>query len=523
MLNLQTEISRTPPPGAPALRSTSGEPILYAYGCALLENYIGDYFIYKAVNLETNKSLTLGRRKTPLSPKDIEKTVERIRLSNIAGAARLDADRPYEVQITYEKCNEILYALFKDILPDYGYAIRKEQIALSDGILKTIFDRKTALAEAEVGTGKTLAYLAAAILAKRGRMNGFWNKAFYPKMAYADMAYMPIVVATASIALQKAITKDFIPELSDILLENRIIKTPLTVALRKGREHYACDRYLRSHYESECDEKMRGILKDLLKPASPIDLAEITGLTAHVKRQIRVPSRCAEHCPCRESCRYQRFLREAMNPAIDIQVTNHYYFIADALLRPNGKRPLIPNYQIVIVDEAHKLLSAARSMYGTELSSTAVPSLIEYIKTLSFIIKSAEQSIGLTAKKLFDESKRLFCGLMDNITDDNEDDAERYCVEIGKPATKHLRNIRDIAGRLHDQLAPEPVVGRHTCRKAQILWEINQISERAAVFALHKEHICWLGQPSGNELSLHAIPKGLDKRLYADFWSKGIP
>jgi len=523
MLNLLTEISRTPPPGASALRFARGEPILYAYGCALLEDYIGDYFIYIVVNLETNKRVMLGRRKTPLSSKDIEKTVERIRLSGVAGAARLEADRPYEARITYEKCREILSSVFKDILPDYGYTIRDEQIALADSILKTIYDRKTALAEAEVGTGKTHAYLIAAILAKRGRLNDFWNKAFYPQMAYADMAQMPIVIATASIALQKAIVKDFIPELSQILQENRIIKTPLTAVLRKGREHYICDRYLRSHFESERDVKMRGILNGLLQPSSPIDLAEITGLTAHVKRQIRVPSRCAEYCPFRDSCRFQRFLREAMNPAIDIQVTNHNYLIADALLRSVGKRPLIPNYQIAIVDEAHKLLSAARSMYGAELSSEAVPPLIEYVKKLRFIINSAEQYIGVTAKKLFDENRRLFCGFIDNISDDSEDDVERYCAKFDKASTKHLLNIRDISGRLYEQLASEPVTDRHTYRKTQILWELNQISERAAVFALHNEHVCWLEKPSDKELSLCAIPKDLNTRLFADFWNKGIP
>ena len=69
----------------------------------------------------------------------------------------------------------------------------------------------------------------------------------------------------------------------------------------------------------------------------------------------------------------------------------------------------------------------------------------------------------------------------------------------------------------------EPVIERHTYRKTQILLEINQIRERAAVFALHREQICWLEQPSDNELKLCAIPKDLDKRLFADFWSKGIP
>ena len=523
MLSLQTEISRTPPPGAPILRFAGGKPILYAYGCALLENNLDDHFVYKAVNLETRRSITLGRRRTPLSPREIEKTVKRIRFSVVAGAARLEADRPYGMVIAYEKCREILYAIFKDILPEYGYTVRKEQIALADSILKAIKDRKTVLAEAEVGTGKTLAYLVAAILAKRGRLNDFWNKSFYPNMPYANMAQMPIVISTSSIALQTAIVNDYIPELSRILLENRIIKTPLTVALRKGREHYVCDRYLKSHLDNESDEEMKQILNELIKSSRTIDLAEINGLTAHVKRQIRVPQRCAMNCPYSDSCRYQRFMREAINPAIDIQVTNHNYLIADALHKSAEKRPLIPNYQIVIVDEAHKLLSAARSMYGTELSSDAAASIVEYLKTLRFTIKSAEQSVSITAKKLLYVSERLFRGLVENLPGDTDDDAERYSAGIDQAMAKHLRNIRDIAGRLYDQLTSESVIERHTYRKTQLLWEISQIRDRAAVFAMHREQVCWFEPTKDDKYSLCAIPKDLSGRLFEDFWHRGIP
>ena len=106
---------------------------------------------------------------------------------------------------------------------------------------------------------------------------------------------------------------------------------------------------------------------------------------------------------------------------------------------------------------------------------------------------------------------------------DTEDDAERYCAEIDSAATKHLRNIRDIADRLFEQLTSESVIERHTYRKTQILWEINRIRERAAVFALHREQVCWLEQPSDGVLSLCAIPKDLDRRLFSEFWCRNIP
>ena len=523
MTNLQNQISRTIPPHAEIRQFTGGEPILYAFGCALLENDLGDYFLYTIVNLVTNKSVKLGRRKTPIAPKEIEKTVARIRDSGIAGAARFEAEQPYGKSLILSNCREILNEAFNEILPEYGYSVREEQMALAHTIMETIQERKTILAEAEVGTGKTLAYLIPAIIAKRGRLNDFWNRSFYPEMSYKDMADMPIVIATSSIALQTALVTDYIPELSRMMLEGGVIKEPLTAVLRKGREHYVCDRNLESHYGNEHDSGMKQILAGLFKPLAPIDLAETDGLTPHAKRQISVPPRCGAHCPHRGSCRYMDFVGKAMNPKIDIQVVNHNFLIADAMHRANGKRPLIPNYQAIIVDEAHKFLSAARSMYGAELLSDAAPSALEHLDTLSFNSKPAWLAIRTMAKKLHDESKRLFRSLAENIPEDTEDDAERFSAVIEKNESRHLRNIRDIADKLYGQLTSEHVAKRHECRKSLLLWEVNKIRESAALLAAHKELVCWLERPTDGVLSLCAVPKDLDSRLYSDFWGKGIP
>ncbi|MDR1321187.1 MAG: ATP-dependent DNA helicase [Gracilibacteraceae bacterium] len=530
MLNVTSEISRTLPKGAPA-RHLADAPILYAYGCALLESDMGECFQYKIVNLETGRTETLSRRKTPLAPREIEKIAERIRDSSVAGPARLEAERHYGERISYNKCREILYALFRQILPEYGYAARREQISLADGILKTIQNRGVILAEAEVGTGKTLAYLAAAVIAKRGRLNDFWNKAYYPKMSYVDMANMPIVVATSSIALQKAIVTDYIPELSRILMENGIIKAPLTAVLRKGREHYVCEYNLRSRLRYEHNEQNKEILRELLSPKAPIDLADTDGLDPYTKRKIAVPGRCDGKCPRRSACAYLRFRERAMEGAIDIQVVNHNYFLADALRRANDKRPLLQNYQTVIIDEAHKFLAAARSMYGAELSCFALPELKDRVYDLRFKHESAQKLARKTVKKLADESKRLFKDFEAGCQDENADDeTTRFTATIGTDAARHLRNLRDISDRLYELLVSEPPAGSDEGRLSQILWEMASVREQLAALARHKGNICWLEKPNVNvtpgteqETLLCAIPADLDARLHRDLWSKGVP
>ena len=47
-----------------------------------------------------------------------------------------------------------------------------------------------------------------------------------------------------------------------------------------------------------------------------------------------------------------------------IQICNHNYLLADAAHRQQELRPLLKNYHVLVVDEAHKLPEAARQMYS---------------------------------------------------------------------------------------------------------------------------------------------------------------
>jgi ATP-dependent DNA helicase DinG len=276
----------------------------------------------------------------------------------------------------------------------------------------------------------------------------------------------------------------------------------------------------------------REILRGLLAPRAPIDLAEADGLDPCTKRKIAVPGRCDGNCPCRGTCAYLKFRERAMGQDIDIQVVNHNYFLADALRRAYGKRPLLPNYQTAIIDEAHKFLQAARSMYGAEFSSFALPELKERVFNLRLEREASQKIARMAAKKLSDESRRLFrrleagCG-----AEGADDEATRFTAAIDADAARHLRNMRDISDRLHDMLASEPQTGGSgDGAMAQTLWELANAGEQLAALACHRENICWIEKPNANaapgaeqEILLRAIPADLDARLHRDLWSRGIP
>jgi Rad3-related DNA helicase len=467
MPNVQYEYTREPPQGAAERRYADGEPILYAYECVLLERDTGSRYIYTAVNVRSGVKEVLSRRANPLTTSGVEAMVEKISLSKAAGAGRLQADRPEKNHIGKENARLILNVVFRDILPQSGYAIREEQIALALHNLETIERRGVTLAEAEVGTGKTHAYLVPAIIAKRGRINDERNLNLYPGMPHADMSRMPIVIATSSIALQRAILTEYIPQLSRILLDGGVIKEPLTAVLRKGREHYLCERNLRSHLLFESNPDTRRVLEDLLMPASAIDLAE-ADVTPHVKRKISVSGRCSDVCPHRETCQYLAFREEAQSAKIDIQVCNHNYLLADTLMRAKGQTPLIPNYQILVIDEAQKFLSAARTMYGSELSSADAPGVLGNVGRMAFKREGFRNLALRAANKLCGESARLFKGLNAAaavIADETGEEAENRSVGIDTGAARHIRNIRDISSRLLFILRVEAFY----CKAAELL------------------------------------------------------
>lgn len=128
-----------------------------------------------------------------------------------------------------ESAEDLIIHIFTVIFPQYGMNYRENQLELARSMFTAMLKNKIALCEAEVGTGKTHAYIIAAIvyrlLSKESR---------------------PAIISTSTLALQKAITEEYIPRISDILLENGIISVPLTYIVRKGKSHYICDSRLKT-------------------------------------------------------------------------------------------------------------------------------------------------------------------------------------------------------------------------------------------------------------------------------------
>ena len=250
----------------------------------------------------------------------------------------------------YAESHRIAEQIFREILPRHGMAVREEQIALCHEVLDTLYNKEISLCEAGVGTGKTLAYLVACIL---------WQ------MNRPERMKLPIVISTSSVALQDAILTEYLPDLSAVLLDERIIGEPITAVVRKGKERFVCDARLAERAALVHPKRTRE--KNSLRIAENIlDIDHIPELSRYDRCRICVPQSCPRDCFMRLDCRYQQYLRDSMKP--DIQICNHNYLLADASHRMEDRPLLLRSYQALVVDEAHKLPDAARQMYTETLS-----------------------------------------------------------------------------------------------------------------------------------------------------------
>ena len=87
-------------------------------------------------------------------------------IANILYSIKYNGDIRYLETVSI-KPNEAIDFIFRVVLPYHGYAVREEQIKLSQKMYEGLRDGCISINEAEVGTGKSMAYLVAGFMAKK--------------------------------------------------------------------------------------------------------------------------------------------------------------------------------------------------------------------------------------------------------------------------------------------------------------------------------------------------------------------
>lgn len=408
-----------------------------------------------------------------------------------------DNNKDYAGRYRKKAHREIEY-IFRELLSKHGLNVREEQLRLSHEMLDTLWGKQIALCDAGVGIGKTYAYLAACILwQKYGEGRG--NAAGY------QMFCRPVVISTSSIALQDAVLREYIPFLSRILLEEKLIQIPLKAVVRKGKEHFVCDSRLRLRLAAIQDKKKNeNQKKALLSLITCYDMDQVNGLSGFDRRLVCVPRFCPKDCQDRRSCRYHRHMDQAKHTEIHFQICNHNYLLADAFHRGNGYRPLLSDYRALVVDEAHKLSEAAGQMCGKRLG-------YDNILEICYFLEKEHQ--GIRAGRLKSVLGKLF-----------ETIREKNPSEYGQKTAFH--KTEECMAALKEGVALLFETARR-CRGSVPKWICNRLEEAGKVLCCFlvpdKQYIIYLEQDKERHPVFCADSREIPGYLQEMLWEKGFP
>jgi ATP-dependent DNA helicase DinG len=251
-------------------------------------------------------------------------------------------------------------ALLAAAVAGIGGAERPGQVAMAEAVERCLQSGEHLAVQAGTGTGKSLAYLV-------------------PAAAHALGSGEPVVVATATIALQRQLIDRDLPRLSDALAP--LLARPPVFAILKGRRNYLCLYRLKSGAPEEPGDMLfepsavSAVGQQVQRLAEWADRTTtgdrdelVPGVEDRAWRQVSVTApECigAQRCPFGSRC-YAERAREAAGHA-DIVVTNHALLAIDAL----EDYPVLPEHDVVIIDEAHDLVNRVTTQAAGDLPVTA--------------------------------------------------------------------------------------------------------------------------------------------------------
>ncbi|MGB7871732.1 MAG: ATP-dependent DNA helicase, partial [Mycobacterium sp.] len=246
-----------------------------------------------------------------------------------------------------------------------GGSERSGQLRMATAVADAFETGEHLAVQAGTGTGKSLAYLV-------------------PAIARAVSDDTPVVVSTATIALQRQLVNRDLPQLVDALTAT-LPRAP-QFALLKGRQNYLCLNKIHNGSAAGSDDEPQD---ELFEPQAVSALGrDVQRLTAWASTtdsgdrddlkpgvadrswsQVSVSAReCLgmARCPFGTDCFAERARGSAARA--DVVVTNHALLAIDAV----ADSAVLPEHQLLVVDEAHDLADRVTAVATGELTSTAL-------------------------------------------------------------------------------------------------------------------------------------------------------
>ncbi|MGB1079687.1 MAG: ATP-dependent DNA helicase, partial [Candidatus Nanopelagicales bacterium] len=247
------------------------------------------------------------------------------------------------------------------IVESMGGQSRVGQREMAEAVMEAFSAGDNIVVQAGTGTGKSLAYLVPA--ARMAREKG------------------PVVIATATLALQRQLIERELPRLAEA-------GGDVSWAVLKGRQNYLCRQRMGEAdgqesliSQEQIGSRARGSLEEqaamVHEWASHTQTGDRDDLDAEIDSRVwRAVSVSSAECVGESRCAFgdDCFSAQARARAMeaDIVVTNHALLAIDAI---EGV-PVLPDRSALVVDEAHELVDRITSAVTGELSVSALERLV---------------------------------------------------------------------------------------------------------------------------------------------------
>jgi ATP-dependent DNA helicase DinG len=257
-----------------------------------------------------------------------------------------------------------LDALLHAAVVGIGGVERPGQVQMVHAVADAIAKDAHLLVQAGTGTGKSLAYLI-------------------PAVAHAFATGRPAIVSTATLTLQAQIVDRDMPRLVQAIAP--ILGRPPTYALVKGRRNYLCKHKLSGGFPDDDEGSLLSVgavdanvsrlgaevvrLRQWAGETGSGDRDELVpGVAERAWRQVSVSAHecLGQKCPMVTEC----FVEQARSAAkdVDVVVTNHSFMAIDSF----EGRQMLPEHDLLIVDEGHELVDRVTSTITDELTAPMI-------------------------------------------------------------------------------------------------------------------------------------------------------
>ena len=271
------------------------------------------------------------------------------------------------VHLTEEKVASLLSPAGPFSQAFQGFEQRDEQVEMLESVTGAIYNGRKLIVEGGTGVGKSMAYLLPAVL-------------------FAASRGLRVVISTNTISLQEQLMNKDIPAVIKILEGSGLVEEGLVKATQlKGRSNYLCLRrwnYLANNDGPSVDEtRLLSKTAVWLQDTVAGDRAEInlSGRDAYSWSKVSAGEKGG--CPALRNSNSACFLRSARERAdqAHIVVVNHALLLSD-LVYGGG---IIPDYQNLIIDEAHNLEDEATKQFGFQLTGELLGDIVDMVTRLS--------------------------------------------------------------------------------------------------------------------------------------------